>query len=782
MTEGTSSGSRRESRDLRTTLLGAAAWAGALLGLHVPRHRSAAVVAAVVLGGLVVACLATLVRRRRLVRDRTVADGPSTMLAGCLLTCAVLAGSAAVRVQVAEVSPLTGWAEERAVAEAVLVVTSDPVVREGRFGRYVLAETRLVSAQVRGRHVRSRVAVLVLGGPGWERVALGSTVRFTGRLGPAWSAREAAVLSGQGTPVLLHGPPGAFTAAQAVRTSVREAAAGGPDAAAELVPALVTGDDSGLPAELVDDFRTAGLTHLTAVSGTNLTLVLAFLLLVARWSGVRGRGLLAVGLLGVVGFVLIARPEPSVVRAAAMGTVALLGLGTGGRAAGVRALGAAVLLLLVVDPWLAVSPGFTLSVLATAGILFVAPGLRDGLAGWLPRPVAEAVAVPLAAQLACTPVVAALSGEVSLVAVVANLLTAPAVGPATVLGLLGGLVGLVVPPLGMLLGLLATWCAQLIVVVARHAAALPSASMEWPTSASALVALTLLTGLVTVVSHRLLRRAGLSIAVAVLLTATVLRPLPSPGWPPPGWVLVMCDVGQGDALVLATGPDQGVVIDAGPDPTAVDRCLDGLGVEQVPVVLLTHFHADHVDGLPGVLDGRDVGEVEVTALTDPDSGADQVATWAAAAGVPVRVPAYGEVVQVGEVSWQVLGPGRTWPGSPNDASVVLLVEARGTRLLLTGDVEPPSQAALLRLGIGTVDVLKVPHHGSAYQDDRLLTGVGARVALVSVGEDNDYGHPDPGTLDLLERSGASVRRTDEDGDVAVVVDDEGDLRVVTRGG
>ena len=167
------------------------------------------------------------------------------------------------------------------------------------------------------------------------------------------------------------------------------------------------------------------------------------LLLLARWVGVRARWLVVVGALGVVGFVLLARAEPSVVRAAAMGSVALIGMGAHGRRRGTRALGAAVLLLLLLDPWLATSIGFALSACATAGILWLAPGWRDRLARWLPRWVAEAVAVPLAAQLACTPLVAAISGQVSLVAVLANLLVAPAVGPATVLGLAGGVVGLV---------------------------------------------------------------------------------------------------------------------------------------------------------------------------------------------------------------------------------------------------------------------------------------------------------------------------------------------------
>ena len=219
------------------------------------------------------------------------------------------------------------------------------------------------------------------------------------------------------------------------------------------MPALVTGDDQAVPEQVQTDFRTSGLTHLLAVSGTNLTLVVGFLVLVGRWCGVRGRWQYLLAVLGIVGFVLLARTEPSVVRAAAMGAVALLGLGGNGRDRGVRALGVAVTALLLWDPWLAVSPGFVLSVLATAGILLLGPPWTEALGRWLPRWAAQAVAVPVAAQLVCTPVVAGLSGQVSLVAVVANLLAAPLVAPATVLGLLGGLVGLVWPAGGSGAGL-----------------------------------------------------------------------------------------------------------------------------------------------------------------------------------------------------------------------------------------------------------------------------------------------------------------------------------------
>jgi competence protein ComEC len=540
----------------------------------------------------------------------------------------------------------------------------------------------------------------------------------------------------------------------------------------------------------VADFRTCGLTHLAAVSGTNLTLVVGFVLVLARWMGVRARALTLVGLLGVLGFVLLARPEPSVLRAAVMGSVALIGMGSHGHDRGARALGAAVLVLLLLDPWLALSLGFVLSSLATAGILFLGPYFRDALLSWMPRWAAEALAVPFAAQIACTPVVAAISGQVSLVAVVANLAVAAAVGPATVLGLVGGLLTLVAPPLGHACGWLAGLFGGWIVTVAVHLARLPTAAVEWPAGAVSVGLLTMVCLALALGAGPVLRRARWSLAVSALLVVVMLRPLPTPGWPPRGWVLVACDVGQGDGLVVNAGRGSAMVVDTGPDPAAIDGCLSRLEVRSLPVVVLTHFHADHVDGLPGVLERR-VGEVDVTGAADPASGAEQVRRWAAAAGVPVRVPAFGEVRRLGTVTWQVIGPVRSaravgagtgGEGSAaNNASLVLLVEAAGVRMLLTGDIEPDAQTALARAVPGLqVDVLKVPHHGSRYQDADLLTGLGARLALVSAGAHNDYGHPAQSTLALLHRAGMSVRRTDQAGDVAVTVED-GELRVYERG-
>jgi competence protein ComEC len=406
----------------------------------------------------------------------------------------------------------------------------------------------------------------------------------------------------------------------------------------------------------------------------------------------------------------------------------------------------------------------------------------------MPRWLAEAVAVPAAAQLACTPLVAAIAGQVSLVAVAANLLAAPAVGPATVLGLVGGLVTLVWPWAGSLVGTAAGWCVAWIVEVAHRGAALPTAAVSWGTGP---VALTVLTGLcvgIAAVAPRLLRRRGTGLACCLVMVAAVLVRMPTPGWPPAGWLMVACDVGQGDGLVLNTGvAHTAVVVDAGPDPRPMKACLDGLGVREVPLVVLTHFHADHVDGLPGVLDGRHVGTVWVTRLLDPPDGVDLVRSATAAAGVPTETAPYDETRRIGDITLQPVWP---LPDSPtvgpgdgstaNNASVVMLARIRGVRLFLGGDIEPEGQQRLATALPGLrVDVLKVPHHGSRYQDLPFLQSLHARLAVISVGADNDYGHPAPETVAGLAATGEEVLRTDRDGAVAVVEHD-GRLSAVAR--
>lgn len=683
---------------------------------------------------------------------------------GIVVVCAsAVAGSCAWRLVQLETSPIRALAHERAAVTVDAVVAADPrhFARFGNDSSVVRLDVRRL-AVAGGGTVQGRFPVLAMTPDAGGDLSVGRHVTAQGRLQAPTESDLVAVLHIDRRSA---GRPGAWwwSAADRVRAGVRDAVRDATPDARALVPALVDGDDARMREPVREEFRRAGLTHLLAVSGTNLTIVLMLTLAVARAAGVGRRRLLLVGFVAVVGFVLLARPDPSVVRAAAMGTVGLLAVVVGGRG-GVRALSTAMVALLFLDPWLARSPGFVLSVCATGGILLAASPMAARFGQWMPHWCALALAVPLAAQLACLPAVVALSGEVSLVGVVANVVAAPLVPPATVAGLVGGLVDLVWDDAARVPGMLAAWSATGILAIAHHAAGLAGAAVPWQAPWWLLLVVLPFVGFgVWRVADQPMVVAGLALGLAIGL----VRP-PQFGWPPAGWVMVACDVGQGDATVLRAGPGSAVLVDAGPTPLAVDGCLRRLHVDHLPLVVLTHAHADHLAGWAGATQDREVGHV----VRGPTGG-------------PGTTAVAGDRFRVGSMHLEVIWPADDKPTTTdgtavNNASVVLRVVTPQVTLLLAGDLEPEAQDALLRSGLRVdADVLKFPHHGSGRQSAEFIRAVGARVATVSVGEDNDYGHPDDTALELLRAVGTTWNRTDLDGDIAVVAD-AGRLRVVTR--
>ncbi|WP_438816698.1 ComEC/Rec2 family competence protein [Streptomyces morookaense] len=781
--------------DLRLVGPAVAAWVAAALAL------GASPFAVTLVCTVALAMVAVL-----LARHRTSATAVA-LAAGLLCACAgatagALAGTAAHRGLLPQLA--------RRAAEVTLeaTVTGDP--RTARAGATVVLEADATRLDGPAGTAALRTPVLVLADRhSWLDLLPSTRLRLTGRLtlptrgGSADRIAAVVRVAGQEPPHVIAPPTALQRAAARLRSGLRRATDGlAPDARA-LLPGLVVGDTSRIPADLDDAFRATDLTHLLAVSGGNFTILLALLIGPSHLSArAERRGIAArlglplrlTALLGgalSLGFVVVCRPDPSVLRAAACGLITLLALGTGRRRSLLPALAAAVLLLVLFDPWLARSYGFLLSVLATAALLTLAPRWSEALQrrGVRPR-LAEALAAAGAAQAVCGPVIALLAAQVSLVAVPCNLLSEPAVAAATVLGFAAMAAAPVALPAAKCLAWLAGWPASWTAVVARTGAALPGAALPWPAGWPGCLLLAAVTAAAVLAARRvrLLRRPWVCAGLALLLLLAVVRPAPLTrvvtGWPPSGWRLAVCDVGQGDALVLAAGEGTAVVVDAGPDPHAVDGCLRGLQVERVPLLVLSHFHADHVDGLPGVLHGRAVGMIETTPFARPPGRAAFVRRAAAQAGVPVAEGAAGERRRLGDLSWEVLWPPPAGTSAaaedgPNDASLVLLVRTAGLTLLLLGDLEPPAQQALVEAypGLPPVDVLKVAHHGSAHQDAQLLRALHPRLALISVGAHNRYGHPAAATVAALKAQGAAVLRTDTDGAVAVT----GSATAVTAG-
>jgi competence protein ComEC len=700
--------------------------------------------------------------------------------------------------------PLPGLARRQAVVEVGLTVTRDP--REGAGGGsapYVVV--RATVDRVEGMSVRTPVTVLAEGSEAGRWLALLPSTRLavSGRLHAVEGGDVAALLVVRGPPEVVAGPDPVQRAAGALRAGLRSAVlplAADPRA---LLPGLVVGDTGAVSPELEEAFKATDLAHITAVSGANLSIVLVLLVGAAARARTVERGGLAArmglplrvtagcGAALTVGFVILCRPDPSVLRAAATGLIMLLALATGRRAAPLAALAGATLLLMLVDPWLALSYGFALSAVATAGLLTLGPRWAEALTrrGW-PAWAAEALACAAAAQALCGPVLVAKAARVSLVAIPCNLLAEAAVAPATLLGF----AALATAPVSMAVAEFLAWLASFptewIIALARFASGLPGAEVAWPGGwggAALLAAVTC----ATVACLPVLRNRLVAVGLALSLLAVLLRPAPLTrlvtGWPPDHWRVVMCSVGQGDAEVVSAGDGSALVIDAGPDPHAVDRCLRSLGVVRIPLLLLTHDHADHVEGLPGVLRDRQVGAIETTPSQDPPGEWARIRRWAGEARVPLLTAAAGESRSLGALRWQVLwpdGPLDSAVRGPNNASVALLVTAPGLRMAFLGDLEPPAQARLLEHldaypGLRHLDVLKVAHHGSAKQDPDLIRALAPRLALISCGAGNSYGHPAPATLSLLRALGATVLRTDVQGDLAVL-DVDGRLSAATH--
>jgi competence protein ComEC len=412
--------------------------------------------------------------------------------------------------------------------------------------------------------------------------------------------------------------------------------------------------------------------------------------------------------------------------------------------------------------------------------VWLAPSWTAHLAGFgVPLRVAEAVAIPAAAQLVTTPVIAGMSGRISVVGVLANMLAEPAVPPATVLGVLAAAAAPAWAPAAQGFALLAGPPLQWLIWVAHTTAGFPIASLPWPggLAGGLLLAAVLAAGVVCLRWRRL--RVLMLAAVLLALVVVVPVKLVRPGWPPAGWAMVDCDVGQGDAEILSTAKAGRVVlVDTGPEGGGVTDCLDRLGVRAVSMVLLSHLHADHMGGLAAVLDDVPVGAVAVGQSRVPGWAWQKVRSETTKAHVPLVALTRGQRLSWPGLSLNVIAPlpgdGRVHDDSPdgteiNNTSVVLRARTAVGTILLTGDIELGTQADLLASHADlTADVLKIPHHGSRYSLTRFLAAVHSRIAVASVGAGNSYGHPSPLTLSRLRRDGALVLRTDKAGSVAIV--------------
>ncbi|WP_062201842.1 ComEC/Rec2 family competence protein [Demequina salsinemoris] len=698
----------------------------------------------------------------------------------------VVAGAAVLLVggaRLAREEPLVALVEQGDVTLTAVVAADPEPTRADTF----TGEPRLrvdldsVSVATGGAATPTAGRVVAIVDDAWAELVVGDTVTLVAQLDDAGVGRAVALVWG-GDLVSVHPPAGAAALVAQSRASFRTATAGLDDEVRGLVRGMVIGDDSAIPDEQRADLREVSLTHLTAVSGAHLAIIAGLLGAALRALPIGRRARLLGLLAGMSAFAMLVLPQPSVARSLAMACVGAVGGLWGRPAQAMPALATSVIVLVAWDPYLAIEYGMALSVSAVTGIVLLAPALRRALTRPLGGLAAMAVSIPAAAQLACMPVLVLLSPSLPSWAVAANLAAVPFAAPIVTLGAIGviasslALTGASV--LAALLGMLALPIAR----IARLLAGAPGASLPWPAGGEGVACAVALLVCVAVAAGSgppSLRWAGavggLAVLVASVRTASALLVADVPD----AWRIASCDVGQGDMTVVRAGEDSAVVVDTGPGGGA-GECLASLGVERVPLLILTHPHADHDGAIDEVASVAGVDAVWWSSAALGEAGASAGADLDAL-GISPTVPDAGTTASVGEATVLVLptdgtaghAPAQADDGSAvNDESLALLIESGGLSIVVLGDLEADAQAELAdAIEPLELTAVKVAHHGSASQDLGLADDLHAAVALVSVGEDNTYGHPAASALALYEAAGAATFRTDECGTIVLSPDD-----------
>jgi competence protein ComEC len=555
-----------------------------------------------------------------------------------------------------------------------------------------------------------------------------------------------------------------------------------------LLAGLAIGDTSKLSELAEDSMKVVSLTHLTAVSGANCAIVIGLVYLLLKRFAISRLMKTLLSVLALILYVLLVGPEPSVLRAATMASVVMFAHLLGRRGGATQALALCVIILLVSDPWLATNYGFQLSVLATLGILELAPAMAGRLSTRMPAWLALTLAVSIAAQMACLPILLQLQAGLSTYSIPANLLAEPLVAPITILGILACLFAPILPVITALLSWLASLGTWLILAIAKYFAEAPAATLAWPTGLVGVAGGVLLLILIAawVRANRPLIRSAASISFGVILAVVIggcsSQQLQAGAWPPSNWSVVSCDVGQGDATVIRS---QGLtaVIDVGRKPGPVKRCLDRLQIKKIDLLVLTHFDLDHVGGLDGALQDRVIDKALITSFEDDRPAA--AITWRKlySASSETIEAGTGLSGSLGGFRWQVLSPhlGAAEAEDSNDASVTMLFSSPQLVFLGLADLGERGQMRLanesanwLGDGFGVVPlVVKVAHHGSRDQYPELYEHLRPQVAIFSSGAGNEYGHPTDRSLAMVRSAGASIFRTDAQGSIAIVGTPEG---------
>ncbi|GBF35306.1 late competence protein ComEC, DNA transport [Desulfocucumis palustris] len=593
-------------------------------------------------------------------------------------------------------------------------------------------------------------------------------------------------------------------------------------ARADLLNGIIFGVVGEMPPEEREIFCETGVNHILSVSGLHVGMLLAAMAFLLGMLNVSRPARFITITCVLIIYAVMTGLSPPVVRATIMALVLLLGHQLGREADWPTSLGLAALAILFFQPWALFEPGFQLSFCATWGILYLTPAIRTLLAKSFKFPPGAAlfIAVPLAAQLGTVPLIAIHFNLITAASLPANLIAVPITGVILPLGALAAITGQFSMTLAGFINIATGALLDLFKWLVEAIREIPGLFIyvEAPSWIFAAAWYLLFWALGKPVPGKVagsgetppgslaggaFPAVSRGAAFTLLVFAAGVAWIPGRGPGDAGLRVHFIDVGQGDSAYVEFPGGGNMLVDAGGRPGEFESArgagdvvvdyLKGQGVNRLDVLVITHPHEDHAGGVGAVVRRFAIGSVVVPPLPPaegsassgaykggerPDPAYGRLLEDIALKGIPVEIAVSGDRLKLDrEVGIEVINPApELMEGTRSDLnnnSLVLMMEYRQQTLLLAADIEEEAQRRILESGRDIhCTVLKVPHHGSRYISPEFFGRAGPRLAVISAGKNNNFGHPDPQTLQLLEDLGVRVYRTDRDGAVVVSTDGE----------
>ncbi|MDR3127803.1 MAG: ComEC/Rec2 family competence protein [Bifidobacteriaceae bacterium] len=619
-----------------------------------------------------------------------------------------------------------------------------------------------------------------------------------------------------------------------------------------LVPAIALGYTNNFDDNLSDNFKISGLTHLVAISGSHFVIIISLIGVILLAFNIKKTIAAGIEIICILAFMSLVHPQPSVIRAAFMGIIGLVGLILQRKSLALTALSATIITLLIIDPYLATSYGFAMSCSAALGIILLTPKLTILLSRFIGKTIASIVSVTLAAQFFCGPIIILIYPFFTPYTLMANFLATPFVAPATILGVLSALISPLIPQMAYILAFSSTIFAYPLYIISKLISFLPLAKLAWVNGLIGCLLMILLniilywtisgkiwnntykkikkvlpafiesklsllyTDITQKIKHYkvvFLQKPILILTLIALLfiplviTGSIILPKYFITTIDPNWKIAACNIGQGDASVIKTSQNSAIVIDVGSDNNKINNCLSDLNIQTIDLLILSHWHDDHVGGLLGAINNRQTKQAIVSNLETPTGESKLGYNKLQSENIPTSQAKEGESGYYidnntnHKIQWyifQTLKSNKTKSNIntnsqtstkstnnedsfSNDSSVGVIIYSNNLKAIFLGDMEKQAQAEALKrlkqLNMGEFDILKVAHHGSKTQNNDLAKLINPKIAIFEVGRDNSYGHPNDKTINLFTNLGSQIIRTDIDGLSGVSQDSLGNIKI-----